>query len=175
MAIKIRADLKDTTGHSDLWSGLNQERVEKIIPDSLFLLLSLIFGGTDILENSVEQTSESNDIKPAVCSVAQGIICGVSNHKKLTPKHIGLGLALHQATRSEYLVQLFNAANNTIGIDTVRRFDNAIANNVLHRFVANGYVFNTDYIEPNRFIQFLCDNIDVLEASLDGKNTFHCT
>lgn len=51
MAIKIRADLKDTAGHSDLWSGLDQEHVEEIIPDSLFLLLSLIFGGMDIFEN----------------------------------------------------------------------------------------------------------------------------
>ena len=78
-------------------------------------------------------------------------------------------------TRSENLVQLFNAANHTIGIDTVPRFDNAIANNVLDRFVAHGYVFIPDNIEPNRLIQFSCDNIDVLEATLDGKNTFHCT
>ena len=128
-----------------------------------------------VLEGSEEQTSESNELKRTVCNVAQEIIYGVSNHKKLTPKHIGLGLALHQAIRSENLVQLFNAANHTIGIDTVRRFDNAIANNVLDRFVGNGYVYIPHNIEPDRFVQFSCDNIDVLEATLDGKNTFHCT
>ena len=126
------------------------------------------------MENSSEHTSEGNDIKRAVCSVAQDICFGVSNHKKLTPKHIWLGLVLHQVPRSENLVQLFNAANHTIGIDTVPRFDNAIANNVLDRFVANGYVFIPDNIEPSRFIQFSCDNIDVLEATPEGKNTFHC-
>lgn len=36
-----------------------------------------------------------------VCSIAQDIIFGVSNGTKLTPKHVGLGLALHQATRSK--------------------------------------------------------------------------
>ena len=131
VAIKIRTDLKDTQGHSEQWHCLDQEHVEKIIPDSLFLLLSLLFGGTAVLEGTEEQTSESNELKRTVCNVAQDIIYGVSNHKKLTPKHIGPGLALHQATRSENLVQLFNAANHTIGIDTVRRFENAIANNVL--------------------------------------------
>ena len=43
-AIKIRADLKDTPGHSDQWQGIDQEHIEKIIPESLFLFLSLLFG-----------------------------------------------------------------------------------------------------------------------------------
>ena len=99
----------------------------------------------------------------------------MSHHKKLTPKHIGLGLALHQATRSEKLVRLFHAANHTIGIDIIRRFDNAITNNVLDKYVANGYVYIPDNIDAERLIQFSSDNIDLLEATLDGKNTFHCT
>ena len=154
VAIKIRADLKAKQGHSEQWHCLDQEHVEKIIPDRLFLLLSLLFGGTAVLEGSEEQTSESNELKRTVCNVAQDIIYGVSNHKKLTPKHIGLGLALHQATRSENLVQLFNAANHTTGIDTVRRFDKAIANNVLDRFVGNGYVYIPDNIEPDDLCSF---------------------
>ena len=63
---------------------------------------------------------EDNDAERAICSIAQDIIYGMSNHKKLTPKQIGLGLALHQATRSENLEQLFNAASHTIEIQTVR-------------------------------------------------------
>ena len=174
-AIKIRADLKKTPGHTDLWQGIDQEHVERIIPESLFLFLSLLFGGMDILEGSMENPLEDSDAKRAICSIAQDIIYGVSNHKKLTPKHIGLGLALHQATRSENLVQLFNAANHTVGIKTVHRIDNAVAKNVLDKFVENEYVYVPDNIDGERLIQFSCDNIDVLEATLDGKNTFHCT
>lgn len=174
-AIKIRADLKKTPGHTDLWQGIDQEHVERIIPESLFLFLSLLFGGMDILEGTRENPLEDSDAKRAICSIAQDIIYGVSNHKKLTPKHIGLGLALHQATRSENLVQMFNAANHTIGIKTVHRIDNAIADNVLDKFVANGYVYVPDNIDQDRLVQFSCDNIDVLEATLDGKNRFHCT
>ena len=174
-AIKIRADLKNTPGHTDLWQGIDQEHVERIIPESLFLFLSLLFGGMDILEGSGDNPLEDSGAKRAICSIAQDIIYGVSNHRKLTPKHIGLGLALHQATRSENLVQLFHAGNHSIGINTVHRMDNAIANNVLDKYVANGYVYVPDNIDAERLVQYSCDNIDVLEATLDGKNTFHCT
>ena len=47
--------------------------------------------------------------------------------------------------------------------------------NVLDKFIENEYVYAPDSIDGERFIQFSCDNIDVLEATLDGKNTFHCT
>ena len=56
---------------------------------------------------------------------------GVSNGRKLTPQHIGLGMALHQATRSTALFDLMHAANHTIGIDTVRRIDTSIAQSIL--------------------------------------------
>ena len=46
--------------------------------------------------------------------------------------------ALHQATRSEALVELFHAATHNIGIDTLRRIDTTIAKNILDRFVKNG-------------------------------------
>ena len=58
-----------------------------------------------------------------ICSTAQDIIYLASAKKKLTPKHIGLGLTLHQATRSEKLVEMFHAAGHTIGMDTIRHID----------------------------------------------------
>ena len=61
VAIRLRADLKQTSGHADLWQGIDQEHIEKIIPDSLFLFLSLLFGGMDILESSREHPLEDNE------------------------------------------------------------------------------------------------------------------
>ena len=52
-----------------------------------------------------------------ICSTAQDIIHLASGKKKLRPKHIGLGLTLQQATRSEKLVEMFHAAGHT-RIDT---------------------------------------------------------
>ena len=47
---KTRADLKKTAAHNDLWQEINQENVERIIPESMFLCLSLHFESIDILE-----------------------------------------------------------------------------------------------------------------------------
>ena len=75
----------------------------------------------------------------------------------MTPKHVGLGRALHQATRSESLVELFHAANHTIGIDTVRRIDTTIAQNIIDRFSKNGYVYIPENIVNDRMLHCSCD------------------
>ena len=43
-----------TPGHADLLQGKDQEHVEKIIPERLFLFLSLLFEGMDVLEGLME-------------------------------------------------------------------------------------------------------------------------
>ena len=173
VALKIRSDLSDTAGHDSLWEGIDMDHVERIIPESLFLLLRIIFGGMTVLER--DESDIDKAICRIVCSIAQDIIFGVSNGTKLTPKHIGLGLALHQATRSEMLVNLFHSANHTVGINTIRRKDNSITNNILERYIENGCVYIPNNIEQGVFAHFSCDNIDVLESTLDGRNTFHST
>ena len=83
-------------------------------------------------------------------------VYGVSNRRKLTPKHVGLGLALHQSTRLQALVELFYAANHTIGIDTVRRIDPTIAQNILDRFVNNAYVYIPETIVNDKMLNCSC-------------------
>ena len=173
VALKVRSDLSDMPGHDTLWEGIDTEHVVKIIPESLFLLLRIMFGGINVLEGDDDYKDEAVEMK--CCSIAQDIIYGVSNGAKLTPKHVGLGLALHQATRSETLVNLFNSANHIIGINTIRRIDNSIANNVLERYIENGCVYIPYNIERGTFTHYSCDNIDVIESTLDGRNTFHST
>ena len=173
VALKIRSDLSDKPGHDSLWEGIDIEHVVKIIPESLFLLLRIIFGGITVLETEQDDTYRAVNMK--VCSIAQDIIYGVSNGAKLTPKNVGLGLALHQATRSETLVNLFHSANHTVGITTIHMIDNSIANNILERYIENGCVYIPYNIERGTFVHYSCDNIDVLESTLDGRNTFHST
>ena len=52
---------------------------------------------------------------------------GVSEGKILTPKHMGLGLSIHQATRSKELVNLLNAAGHCASYDMIRIMDTSIA------------------------------------------------
>lgn len=58
----------------------------------------------------------------------------------MTLKHLGLGLALHKATRSNYLVSLFHAVAYTAGYETIRREDTATANEAIPCFQENGNV-----------------------------------
>ena len=51
---KLMADLMKTPGHVDLQQGKDQKHVVKIIPERLFLFLSLLFEGMDILEGLME-------------------------------------------------------------------------------------------------------------------------
>ena len=55
---KLMADLMNTPGHVDPLQGKNKEHVEKIIPEGVFLFLSLLFEGTDILAGLMENLLE---------------------------------------------------------------------------------------------------------------------
>ena len=51
---KLMADLMRTPGHADPLQGKNQEHFEKIIPERVFLFLSLLFEGMHILVGLME-------------------------------------------------------------------------------------------------------------------------
>ena len=159
------------------WKGIDEKHIEQIIPDSLHIFLGVLLGGTAILE--CEEDSDTYDKQRLkMFNLAQDIIYTVSNYKKLTPKHVGLGLTVHHATRSEALIDLLHAAGNTIGIDTIHRIDTSIASSILNKYEDNGYIYIPNEIysyEKGGLIICSADNIDVLEETLDGKNTFHAT
>ena len=55
---KVMADLMKTPGHADPLQGKNQEHVEKIIPERVYLFLSLLFEGMNILAGLMENLLE---------------------------------------------------------------------------------------------------------------------
>ena len=55
---KLIADLMNTPGHADPSQGKNQEHVEKIILERVYLFLSLPFEGMDILAGLIENLLE---------------------------------------------------------------------------------------------------------------------
>ena len=152
---------------------MDQEHVEQILPESLYLFHSVSALDRDEMESGLD---EYKNMK--ICSIAQDLVYAVSNNRKLTPKHIGMGLTLRQATRSEALVELFHAAGMLIWMDTVRRIDTSIASQILRTSERLGGIYIPDGIVPfsfGRIILASCDNIDVLEETIDGKGTFHAT
>ena len=70
-----------TPGHADPLQGIDQEHVEKIIPERVFLFLSLLFKGMDVLAGLME-----NLLKPRCHNGYKDVTYGVSNHKTFDTK-----------------------------------------------------------------------------------------
>ena len=50
-ALHIRNELENTEGHKSGWGGINSQYVRPIIPESLYLFISILLGGTNMLDN----------------------------------------------------------------------------------------------------------------------------
>ena len=173
VAVKVHHDNKVSPNH-DCIGKVSKASAEEIVPESLFMLISLLYTGYQ------EEFQEwHDDVKTRILSICQDIIFLSSREHKLTPKNIGIGLTVHQATRSKQLLQLLHAAGHSVNYDTVLRMDNTIANDVLERYKESGNVFvprnftgTTDLAGDTRFA---ADNIDINEGTVSGMGTFHAT
>lgn len=130
---------------------------------------------TEDKQSEARHNKRDQHVETRVLSVAQDLVYTVSGGEKWTPKHIGLGASLHQATRSRKLVELFHNAGHIISYKDILRVDTALATHTLSSMDADsGSVIPTNLAE-GRFIHFSADNIDINEGTLDGQNTFHAT
>ena len=112
-------------------------------------------------------------MKTRVLSIVQDLVYSVSGGRRWTPKHVGLGSSLHQATRSKHLVEMFHSAGHTISYRDVRQVDTALVKHTLSTMnTSNGTVIPVNLVE-GRFIHFTADDTDINEGTLDGQNTFH--
>jgi hypothetical protein len=96
------------------------------VPQSLYIILDLLFGGLGLLETALEDSltedgngdsdEEDKDRKARaselrqtrILSIAQDIVAQVTGN--ITPKQLGLASTLHQATRNRDLVDIFHRA-----------------------------------------------------------------
>ena len=160
---------------NDVWERY-KELAEAItcIPDSLYMLLRLIFGGQEALEDGGSENNEDL-VQRRVLSGAQDLVYCISGGRKWTPKHIGLASTLHQATRSKDLVELFNKAGHCLSYGQMLQVDTSLAESTLKTMDQATRAIFPPNIVANKFIHYTADNIDILDESLDGKNTFHAT
>ncbi len=139
----------------DCIGSIDEQSAESVVPESLFMLISLLCAGDQ--ENDV-------NMKTRMLSICQDIVFLVSRGRKLTPKHIGLGLTVHQATQSKELVQLLCSPGHSVSYEAVMRMDNTIANDVLERYNEKGKVFvprNFTAACGESYTRYAVDNIDI--------------
>ena len=81
-ALHFRDELQNTDGHTSGWSGIDSDHVTRIIPDSLYLFIPILLGGTNVLDND---QSLPDKLHNSTCSIAQDIIYLTSETKNLLP------------------------------------------------------------------------------------------
>jgi len=176
VALKLRGDLLSHSGHKGL--GISPEDVISCVPEHLYVFLQLLFQGQSLLDIDPEDIDEEtlkSPMKNTVLSIAQDIVYGVSGGKKWTPKHIGLGSMLHQATRSRQLVDIFHKAGHILSYDAIKQIDTTLAEATLTSMDSETGAVIPPNLDKDTFVHFTADNIDINDASLDGKNSFHAT
>ena len=167
-ALRIRRDIKECPGLQNCGS-VSKEDATKVVPQSLYTFICLLLNGEQ------DENEENKNTKRVALRTSQDIVYAVSKRKKLTPKHIGIGMALHQATRSRTLVELVHHAGHCVSYDQVRRLDTTLAQESLDQRSENNDVTVPSNLTPGKFFQFAADNIDLIEETLDGMGTFHVT
>ena len=88
---------------------------------------------------------------------------------------LGVGLKVHAYTRSKHLVEFLHLNNTSVSYQRVLRVETQLAEAVLKRMASTGGVFVPPGLQKNMHIFFAADNIDFLEDTPDGKQTFHGT
>jgi hypothetical protein len=179
VALRLRSDIQ--THQKDTGFSVNEEEMIACVPESVFMFIRLMFGGLSLLEGDQEDMEEGTteqretNTQTRVLSIAQDLVYNVTGGKHLTPKHVGLASTLHQATRSRELVQLFHNAGHTVSYHSLLQIDTALAESTLEAMDQPTGAVTPPNFAHNRFVHFTCDNIDINDSSLDGKQSFHAT
>lgn len=147
------------------------------LPSSVYNLFAWIL--TD--DNDFQPRYDSDEkvdlkdpsIKRLVQSFGQDLFYAVSKGRQKTPKHVALPLTVKNLTGSKEVIKLLNRYGHGISYDQVLQIETRLAEEQLKTEV-NGVVL-PKIIQPNVFSTFCWDNIDLIEETLSGQGTTHCT
>jgi len=176
VALQLRSDIMSHRGFEGV--DVNETAEMDSIPSSVHMFVNVLLGGQKHVDQEFDEvdTNEIDSIKKArVCSIGQDMVYAVCGDKKAPPKHVGLGLTLHQATRSKKLVNLFHNAGHIVSYSKVLQYDTAMAEATLKRLDTQTGAVVPQNLVVGRFVHFSGDNLDINDSTLDGKNTFHAT
>ena len=92
-----------------------------------------------------------------------------------TPLSVGLGLVVHQRTRSKELIDTLNSMNLSITYDKVLDIKRSIAAAVKDKAANMGGIYLPSVLSPETPVCFAIDNCDIKIDTPDGKGQLHGT
>ena len=153
------------------------------VPTPLFNFLAWLLLGNNAsqglsLHEKVELASESD--RCHVLSVAQDIIHCVTRGRIKTAKHVGLPLAMKHISGSAKVVSPLNRFGHGLSATQMQEVEAGMAQQLIAQRSSSTStekdVFVPSNIQPGTsFVQVCWDNNDLLEETLTGIGTTHCT
>ena len=165
-------DVEDTLP----WPPLPEDIIDSNInlPDPVYNLIAWILtedNGNDPITSA--RISVPMKVHMKVQSIAQDLLYCVSNGRVATPKHIALPLNVKSLTGSSQMVTLLNKLGHGISYSKLRELETSMAARQVQR-QENGCILPSN-INQGIFSIFPFDNNDLLEETLSGHGTTHCT
>ena len=145
------------------------------IPDIVYNLLAWILtdDNNDTEAISEQRATTDTATHQAILSLGQDLIHFVSKGRTKTPKHIALPMAVKNLTGSSEIINLLNCFGHGLSYTQVLSVDTALAEEYLE--MQEGGISLPSNVQPNVFALWCWDNNDILEETLSGKGTTHCT
>ena len=91
---------------------------------------------------------------------------------KQTPFNVGLGLYIHEKTRSKELIDSLSQLNLCINYQKILRIETSIGNAVCDRIVEKNGIYVPPSVQIGHLLYFAVDNTDFRNNTCDGKNEF---
>lgn len=136
------------------------------LPNSVRSFLTWIL--TD--ENyQLQRDLKHKSVQRLVKSFGQDLLYAVSKERQKTPNHV----AVKNLTGSKEVITLLNRFGHAISYDQVLQIETELAEEQLKTEVKG--VILPKIIHPNVFSTFCWNKIDILEETLSGRGTTHCT
>ena len=183
----IRHDIATSHKHQP-WKFTDSLAEQDHIPKSLETLIRWILIGP---RSSLESTQREQSVQLLTKTIAQNIMFAYKSdrqashmpkqasssfwHQHENPQVVGLGLKVHQATRSKAEVDMLHKFGYSISYERVLRIETQLAAAVLKQAARNNGIYIPENLVRGRFLFFAIDNVDFDEDTPDGKHTLHAT
>ena len=163
------------------------DKNSSIIPKELMYFIRWCIGGCTDFAN-VKNSNISEELQKKASVLSQNLMyeclsdrqmkrvtTSSTQHTRILPLQVGVGLTIQSKTRSKFLVQLMHSLGSSIEYSKVLRLETSIGNEAMSRMEANDGLYVPHDLVQGRFIFCAADNIDFLEDTPNGKGTLHGT
>ena len=150
---------------------LSQDNVK--LPNSLYNVLAWILSGKAEYISEETKVNLPAKVHKQVLSIGQDIVYCCSHGRIKTPKHVSLPITVKSLTGSTELITILSHFGHCVSYSQVEEIETALAEKEIAKRLEQDQL--PGECDPNVDIVCCWDNNDIMEETLSGKETTHCT